>query len=423
MNQIFRENIKYIVAVLIVWAITFPIILQNNDVILATINAWYNRFAGYPNPRIAHKLMQKGDEIIEGRAKANDPWYKSISNLFSGDESQSGQVLPLDLGLMEKACLYYTTHEHISEIFLEPTWLEKSQTWDSKLFPKSEREASGQVSLGPHPKEYWNSHLEAVLEALDYYKRALRFSGPELEVPKKIEKVAWAVCRPSEILLAYKTHMLETEKIIYERLDKEGKIPTKIVEGSEFQKLAMILSIIKSGSFSDVDQNAYLESLLRQILLTGMKQFSPYEMDAVYARILFLVGNEGKEFLKFTQRRADLFFQIGKENPDYYRKAIQEYTTASNISKLSDADDVPEHILLVHEFETKLNIAICHSKLNENKESLKILDSLKPKLRNVDERSVGGAKPRILDLYNATKVSVLRNLKRYEEADELLDTK
>ncbi len=422
LNQIFRENLKYILAVLFVWAITFPSILQNKDNILATINLWYNNLSGYPNPRIAHQLAHKGDEILQGRQERSGGFFSNLTSLVSSDDSGKSMGLPLDLQIMEKSCLYYRSKEHIEEIFLEPTWLQKSQTWNSRLFRNAKPVPTDEVSLGPNPKEYWNSHIEAVLEALDYYKRALRFSGPEFIVPKKIESVAWAVCRPAEILLAYKTHMLETEKYVFDKLDKENKLPTNLKNASELQKLTVILSSIKIGSFPEVNQNDYLESLLRQILLTGMKNFSPREMDSVFERILFFVGHDDKEYLKFMLRRGDLFFLLGKEEPVYFKKAISQYQVSANI-KLAESDETVDlPILLVHQFESTLAITKCYHELGDDKKSLTILDSLIPRLRNVDQRSVGGVKVQILNDYIQTKVAVLRKLKRYEEADEILQS-
>jgi hypothetical protein len=416
LNQIFRENLKYILAVLFVWAITFPYVLQNKDNILAKFTLLYNSYFGYPNPRIAHQLMAKGDAILDGRGEGSSGFFGKFSSFFSGSDSMKANVLPLDLTLMEKSCLYYRSKEHVEEIFLEPTWREKAQEWNSPLFQKIRAVEPNEVSLGPNPKEYWNSHIEHVLEALDYYKRALRFSGPEFAVPKRIERVAWAVCRPAEILLAYKTHMLETEDYILNKLKAENKLPSN---QSDKQQLITIMSSIKNGGFPEVNPNDYMETLLRQILLTGMKSFSPKEMDSVYERIIYMVAHSEKEYLKFVERRGDLYFQLGKENSEYYKKAINQYTISIDIKLALDDEMADVPLLLVHQFEATVAIARCYYELNENNSALKILDSLTPQLRNVDERSVGGIKFQVLKSYRETKRKVLRKLQRYEEADEI----
>ncbi|TGM53899.1 hypothetical protein EHQ91_02560 [Leptospira biflexa] len=414
MNQIFRENLKYILAVLIVWAITFPWILRNKDTILAKITLTYNSFFGYPNPRIAHQLIAKGDAVLEGRKDSGTDLFQTIRQFFTAEDTNKGTILPLDLALMEKSCLYFRSKEHVEDHFLELTWREKASEWGSPLFQRMAPQ--GELLLGPHPKEYWNSHIEAVLTALDYYKRALRFSGPELIAPKKIESVAWASCRPNEILLAYKTHMLETESYVLKQLTDLEKVPSGL---SAVQKRSVVLSSIKRSDFSEVSANDYLESLLRQILLTGMKNFSPREMDDVYERILYFVGSDEKEYLKFKFRRAELYFQLGKEESNDYQKAANEFKEASNIQLASELEDINLPALLVHEFESKLKQAESYHKLKENNKSLVILDSLKSKLRNVDERSVGGKKDEILKAYHNLNRSVLRKLGRYEEADEI----
>ncbi len=416
LNQIFRENLKYILAVLLVWAITFPYILQNKDTILARLTLWFNQKDGYPNLRVAHKLIQKGDEIIADRQEKSTGFFSGLKDF--AEDSDSGKVngFPLDLMIMEKACLYYRSKEHVEEIFLEPSWLEKAKEWDTSAFHRKETYDSNKVSLGPNPKGYWNLHIEAVLEALDYYKRALQFSGPDLEAAKKIESVAWAVCRPAEILLAYKTNMIETENFVLNKLKSENKLPSKLTEK---QQLTILLSVIKNNSFSEVNPNNYQESLLRQILLTGMKNFSPKEMDEVYERIIYFVAQSEKEYLKFVQRRGDLYFQLGKENKDYYKKAIYQYQIARNLDLASQDETVDLPLLLVHQFEANLSIAKCYFELGEFKTALKIVDELKLLLRNVDESSVGGKKIRIINDYYDTKRKVLRKLKRFEEADEI----
>lgn len=414
MNQIFRENLKYILAVLLVWAITFPFVLQNKDTILADLTLRYNALFGYPNPGVARELVAKGDAILEGRKEGSSNFFTKLTSFFQSDENQKSSSLPLDLHLMEKSCLYYHSKNHVEETFLELTWREKAMEWGSPLFTRVT--TPGEIVLGPNPKDYWNSHIENVLEALDYYKRALRFSGPEFIVPKKIESVAWAVCRPVEILLAYKTHMMETENYVIGKLAKEDKLPSNL---TDIQKRSIALSTIKQGFFPEVNPNDYLESLLRQILLTGMKSFSPHEMDSVFERILYFVGNSEREYLKFRLRRGELFYQLGSEDPAYYKKAIREFGESSNIKLALEDEEANLPLLLVHQFESVLKQAQCYHKLGENKNSLRILDSLIPKLRNVDERSVGGIKQGIVQSYRDTKRIVLRKLSRFEEADEI----
>ncbi len=391
-------------------------VLQNKDDILANINLWYNRFFDSPNPRIAHQLIAKGDAILAGRKEVSTSIFSQISAFFTGADMTKSQVLPLDLNLMERACLYYRSKEHIEEIFLEPTWREKAQEWNSSLFLKVKKPELGEVSLGPGPKDYWNSHLEAVLEALDYYKRALRFSGPEFTAAKKIESVAWATCRPAEILLAYKTHMLETEEYVLTKLKLENKLPSNL---SDKQKLTIVMSSIKNGGFPEINPNDYQETLLRQILLTGMKAFSPKEMDSVYERIIYFSSQSEKTYLKFVERRGDLYFQLAKEDPEYYKKAISQYLISTNIKLIEEDETADLALVLVHQFEATVSIAKCYLELGEEKTALKYIDALVPNLRHVDERSVGGSKVQILKNYRETKRKVLRKLKRYEEADEI----
>ncbi|MCU0824093.1 MAG: hypothetical protein MUF77_05575 [Leptospira sp.] len=414
MNQIFRENLKYILAVLFVWAITFPWILQNKDTILARLTLAYNSLYGSPNPRIANQLIAKGDAILEGRKTGDSDFFKKISQFFSSEENPKNVSLPLDLGLMEKSCLYFRSKEHVEDHFLELTWREKATEWGSPLFLRMAPQ--GELLLGPNPKDYWNSHIEAVLSALDYYKRALRFSGPALLAPKKIESVAWASCRPSEILLAYKTHMVETEAYVFKKLKESFSVPSGL---SELQTRMIVLSAIKRSEYEEVSANDYLESLQRQILLTGMKSFSPKEMDDIYERILYFVGSNEREYLKFKYRRGELYLMLGKEDPTYFKKAAIEFNEASRIELAKEDEELNLPLLLVHEFECKLREIQSYMGLKDYSKSLTLVDKLKPKLRNIDERSVGGTKEGILKDFQKTTRTILRKLGRFEEADEI----
>lgn len=401
-------------AVLLVWAITFPLILQNKDTLLAKITLAYNSLYGYPNPRIARSLISKGDAILEGRKTGDSDFFRGITQFFSSEENQKNVTLPLDLQLMEKSCLYFRSKEHIEDHFLELSWREKAVEWGSPLFLRMAPQ--GELVLGPNPKEYWNSHIDPVLTALDFYKRAQRFSGPDLLVPKKIESVAWATCRPSEILLAYKTHMVETENFVLQKLKENFRVPSGL---SEIQTRMIVLSSIKQSQFPEVAANDYLESLLRQILLTGMKSFSPKEMDDIYERILYFVGASEREYLKFKFRRGELYLQLGQQETSYFKKAAFEFNEASRINLAISEEEMNLPLLLVHEFECNLREAQSYIGLKDYNKSLLLLDKLKPKLRNIDERSVGGTKENILKEYQKTTRTVLRKLGRFEEADEI----
>lgn len=415
MYQIFRENLKYILLVFLCWAITFPLVYENRDRVLAWANSRFNGLFENPNPRIVRSLLERGDSILEGRKQSGTSFVAKIVAFFQTEENPKNVVLPLDLALMEKSCLYYQTQNHISEEFLEPRWREKATDWGSPLFPKNPDPR--ELKLGPHPRDYWNSHISPLLEILDLYKRALQFSGPDFQVPKKIESVAWAACRPSEILLAYRTHMSQTEEYVLKKMKKEGKIiPSGL---TEVQVLSIALSQIKKSTYPEVSPNDYLESLLRQILLSGMKSFSPLEVDKVYERILFIVSGSETEVLKYRFRRGELFLQVGKRDNKFLKLSIEQFREAMNIDRASENEDANFPLLLVHQFQCQLRIAQAFYTMGEYKTSLRELDALMPKLRNVDERSVGGEKKDIVKDFKDTKRMTLRKLGRYEEADEI----
>ncbi len=360
-------------------------------------------------------LVSKGDAILEGRKEGESKFFLKMVSFFKNEENPKAIILPLDLELMEKSCLYYQNRNHIEDQFLEPNWREKAREWGSPLFKT--KVPAGEVFLGPSPRDYWNSHIEELLNALDFYKRALQFSGPDFSVPKKIETVAWPTCRPAEILLAYRTYMIQTEAYVLRRYQKETK--SEITGLTPVQLRSVSLSLIKKGQFSDVQPNDYLESLLRQVLLTGMRNFSPKEVDSIYERILYFVSNSESEYLKFRFRRGELFLQLGKKEPEYLPKAVLEFRESANIDRALQNEDANFPLLLVHKFESGLRLAQSLAAMGNYKKALFELDQLASQMRNVDERSVGGEKRDLVDDYRETKRVVLRKLNRFEEADEL----
>jgi hypothetical protein len=150
-----------------------------------------------------------------------------------------------------------------------------------------------------------------------------------------------------------------------------------------------------------------------------MKTFSPKEMDQIYERILYFVGANEREYLKFKYRRAELYYQLGSTEPIYFKKAAIEFNEASRIDLAKEDEDFNFPLLLVHEFECKLGEAESYIGLKDYKKGLALLDALKPKLRNIDERSIGGTKDEILKKYQKATRLVLRKLGRFEEADEI----
>ncbi|EMY02029.1 hypothetical protein LEP1GSC029_4700 [Leptospira interrogans str. 2002000626] len=197
-----RENRKYILFLLFVWIIATAWILPNRYRLLNRL-ALIIQSPGY-DPKTAKEFIKKGDSIL-----AKEVTYQDL-----------GERIP-DLNVMREACLYYYSLSEIDRVLYKPSWTDSMSTWRFKTEEESEdkKNSTKTQSRNPitgsfNPGDYWKVVAPNVLEALDYYKRALNFSGPDLNVPKKIEKTALAVCRPEEVLLAYADYIRNTEETV-----------------------------------------------------------------------------------------------------------------------------------------------------------------------------------------------------------------
>lgn len=131
---------------------------------------------GY-DPKIAGEFIEKADSILQRKVSYQD----------------LGERTP-DLEIMREACLYYYSLNERDTILYKPSWTDSMSIWrfkDSGMDERSDGKKLSFKSRSPitgsfNPKEYWKALSPNVLEALDYYKRALNFSGPDLNVPKKI---------------------------------------------------------------------------------------------------------------------------------------------------------------------------------------------------------------------------------------------
>ncbi|OCC29616.1 Uncharacterized protein GNX_1862 [Leptospira interrogans serovar Canicola] len=171
-----RENRKYILFLLFVWIIATAWILPNRYHLLNRL-ALIIQSPGY-DPKTAKEFIKKGDSIL-----AKEVTYQDL-----------GERIP-DLNVMREACLYYYSLSEIDRVLYKPSWTDSMSTWRFKTEEESEdkKNSTKTQSRSPitgsfNPGDYWKVVAPNVLEALDYYKRALNFSGPDLNVPKKIEK-------------------------------------------------------------------------------------------------------------------------------------------------------------------------------------------------------------------------------------------
>jgi len=443
LKKLIRDNMVYILFVLIVWAITFPYIFFEKDEIFARLSHLWSP-PGY-NPKYVEILISKGDHFLEPKEKATLSKLKEIlsSNL-------EPDLPPLDLKIMEEVCDYFASRNHKDQFLDPPTWYRKKEMLGTYA-DTEDRE----LVLSFDPKVYWLHYAEDALSALDYYKRALNFSGPDIRVPRRIETAAKITCRLSEILLAYTTHVYATEAFVEkEYLRKElaqYSIPLKpsflrriwdwlrgkrssnrtLPQQSELtskQIQLRVWDLIRSGKVKEIRQSEFIESLQKTLKNKGtsIQVSSPKEALNIYERLLFFVSNQNSplEYRMYRRERAGIYLEFAKENSEYFQLAIAEYSDAREIP---NPRDIPPEIfpaLLVENFSLELGIAHVYFRKKEYQETIRVLNQMESKLRNLDERSAGGSglaieKENLLKQYRQLKKTTLRKLNRFEEADEI----
>ncbi|AVV80360.1 hypothetical protein [Leptospira santarosai] len=414
-----RENRRYVLFLLFVWVIAAVWILPNRYKLLSKV-ALMIQPPGY-DPKIAGEFIEKADSILQRKVSYQD----------------LGERTP-DLEIMREACLYYYSLSGRDTILYKPSWTDSMSIWrfkDSGMDERSDGKKLSFKSRSPitgsfNPKEYWKALSPNVLEALDYYKRALNFSGPDLNVPKKIEKVALAVCRPEEVLLAYADYVRNTEETVRFKMENTKRsrsfFSCNQVENqpntlTEKQNQMRIWSQIKSDSFvidsernlkvSANDFKKALNLLAFGIYKTGLHSISPLEADGILEKLLFFSDPGTVEYDELLMKRGMLNYQLGKRDPSFLNKAIFYFSEVSR-SNLLNKGSV---------FESKLMIARIEIRKDRLDSALSELQKLETDLYTIDKayRVTGSGRSDLIEDRKKLLRYVLRKKGRYEEADEL----
>ncbi|MDI7196908.1 hypothetical protein QMM61_09370 [Leptospira santarosai] len=414
-----RENRRYVLFLLFVWVIAAVWILPNRYKLLSKV-ALMIQPPGY-DPKIAGEFIEKADSILQRKVSYQD----------------LGERTP-DLEIMREACLYYYSLNERDTILYKPSWTDSMSIWrfkDSGMDERSNEKKLSFKSRSPitgsfNPKEYWKALSPNVLEALDYYKRALNFSGPDLNVPKKIEKVALAVCRPEEVLLAYADYVRNTEETVRFKMENTKRsrsfFSCNQVENqpntlTEKQNQMRIWSQIKSDSFvidsernlkvSANDFKKALNLLAFGIYKTGLHSISPLEADGILEKLLFFSDPGTVEYDELLMKRGMLNYQLGKRDPSFLNKAIFYFSEVSR-SNLLNKGSV---------FESKLMIARIEIRKDRLDSALLELQKLETDLYTIDKayRVTGSGRSDLIEDRKKLLQYVLRKKGRYEEADEL----
>lgn len=399
-RKILRQNLKYIIVVLLIWSICIPIIVFNRDDILV----WYSHLVSKEDydRDLMRKFVRQGDSVL--------------------DDSN------VNLELMRKACDYYKNLNHIDPILYEPKWLSKKEDWQDKPNEKDKAwwKSLFSSSTDPNkpvpvlkysvpPRKYWKKHINTVLEALDYYKRALNYSGPYFEPVKKIEEVSWAACRPREIIIAYSTFILNTEEIVEKEIQKRNEF---FLEDSELIKTYRIVSAIKKGTIEGVRRDHYEQSL--EGLLFGLKweQLSPFEAEKLYGKLLIITSHQKKIYNNFRKKRGELRYQLGSKDKEFYYKAIEDFHAAREYANLNEFKRNESVAILNSIFASDLWIAKTYLQLEDIQGASTALQLAESDIDRI--QSEGG----ILELglreqYDNLRQNVYRKKGKLDKADQI----
>ncbi|MCB1140862.1 MAG: hypothetical protein H7A24_07080 [Leptospiraceae bacterium] len=416
MKKIIRENLKYILTVLIFWAFALPYIYSERDTLFEKYSLFVSPI-GY-RPKIMKKFMDKADKILANEFLDEKP---------ANEEEWNRNVEPF-LNRMQNVCEFYKKSGKRDEILKNPTWYEKNEQWSedpSRLQPNGHNR-----SALPHtfdPGEKWKEHEESLLEALDYYKRALNYSGPEFLIAKRIQQVSAAVCRPEEAILAFSTFILNTETYAEKEIYKNKDIKKEMRGKTEKQKFSQVLAHIKSGK-APISTTDYIEGLIKLLKDTGFEKISPKESDLIYEKILFFYTNTTDPRQRFHEKnfrlkRGILLFEMSQREPKYLDRALLEFSAAAASENMSEIQTDKNNFYNALVFEANLYRVRCFLQKGDNKLALTILQKMMNDIRKIDDRA-GAPKQAIQDRnllhdYHLLRRKTLIQLGRKMEADEI----
>lgn len=319
---------------------------------------------------------------------------------------------------MTNACSIYRSYEDREKLFYSPSWMESHKKWSSNKMKSSSGvgSARGSLPLAIEPGDYWQKHINTILEALDYYKKAMHYSGPEILPAEKIEAVALASCRPEEIILAYSGYIFNTEQYILHELRKNNKLPSGL-SNKQYDYIAW--SQIRTAGFKNVDLNDYLKGLGKLVFIGGLIKNSPIEADSFIERMLFFNHDEW-ERNRLYFRRGELNVKLGNANIKYLDKAISYFTASAHFTTLEEVSPARIQIYIAHMIEAKVMIAKIYLLKNQPENSLTSLKEAESKIHMIESQMNLSIRD-LLKEYKTTLRDTYRKMGRLEDADEITE--
>jgi tetratricopeptide (TPR) repeat protein len=413
--KIIKDNSVYLLVVLGVWIILFPIIFWNRD----DLYSWIHRKTtkqGYDPSRVK-SFVKKGDSLLTSHFLDSSP---------DKEEKFVEQLAP-HLEKMQRACEYYRELGTKDEIYKYPTWITRQEEWSTDLSGKAQQDALMRKRLPAtvDPGQYWRQNAEPVVNALSYYKRALQVSGPNYLPAKRIHMVALSACRDQESILGFTTYIYNTEKHIEKKAigdnEKSRMIFQELDEISQMKKILYLLRYDKE--FQDIFQD-YQRAITSLIYDTNFTKISPLEAASLINRPLALLETSNdlgqiKKAKKMRMLRGKILFEAGTKERVHYSGALLDFEAASEYPSLASYpnNEIPE--IKSNIFEAKLYTARCYYKMGQYKETFIILTKMLDDVRSIDGREGRKVELGLLKEYHELRRETLIKLGRVREADEI----
>jgi tetratricopeptide (TPR) repeat protein len=436
--KILKKNIVYILVIGVIWLFFFPLLFLNRD----SLYSWYvlkMSPSGY-TPKSMRKFIMDGDKATLKGLENSIQSDRLMEQFENSDKKET--LIKSFLSQMERACEFYSDAQTKDELLVEPGWLEKNSTWSSDREESANAIGSSRKVL-PNvmdPDRFWKKNISYLLEALDFYKRALYYSGPEITAADKIHSIARSICKPNESILAYTSYLNHSNSYVEEILSNQEEESFKnsqsfsnkvkrffgfgISERKEMyglnplMKKTIIWSYIKENHAYPVLFD-YLKGMNILLLDTKLRDMSPKEADELFETMLFFlqrtddpIQQKNERFFRF--KRGIHLFKSGD-----FIKAKEQFSAAKEFSDLKDESTVSIRVIMSHIFQAELMIAKCEFKLKNYQEAMKSLAILENSLHSIDGRDGGKIEIDLLKDYKQTKIETLKKLGRVKESEEM----
>ncbi len=406
--------------VIIIWVLTFPWVYYNRH----ALYDWYSIQLSSPGykPKTMNSFVSDGDSTLS----------KHFLGHREKDENAFLEKIQPHMDKMAAACQYFQEAGERDQILVGAKWYDKNTRWTKNAESSSDRIKTAedihefnreQLSDAEEPGYYWKHNIEPVLEALDYYKRALNYAGPELKAARRIDLIARAACREQEVVVAYSTFLYSSEEYLEKKIRQETD-QDQLVGLDDKARLSLVWVRIRADLKETLPRlSEYLVGVQKLLSDTRFQEFAPEEADGLYERLLFVLesttdAGQIREEKKLRLKRGKLLYKLALKNPAYYPNAIKQFEAASHFSDLTPYSPGEVYQIQAQIFEASLYKAKCIYNQGDYKKTYDILSDMYT--RKVDGRESKTVEIDLLRDYHSLKRETLIKMGRLKEADEII---